>query len=530
MQPLRQKMLDGNRFLWGFELVSTRGPMGADDAVTARRLADELIEIEELDWISITDNAGGNPRLSPVALGKPILYAGKDVLVHLSCKDSNRHGLQSVTWQLASEGYSNLLVMTGDYPGKDFRGRGKPVFDLDSVGLLTLLGEMNAHQGTEFFLGAVTTNFKHHENELIPQYLKLEKKVECGARFVITQIGFDARKSHELLGYLQRTGNPDLPVVGNVFLLSAPLARFFQSGRIPGVVVSDTLLTECERRAQSPDRGKAFFLELAAKQAAIFRGLGYRGAYLGGTTKGEDVRRIVEIESSFGPSDWKEFAREIQFSRPGEFYYLAKDPTTGLADFGRLNPDYEASLEHPGQSRNVTWGYRLSKRMHRAAFDPAGLAHSWLSRIYSSSRDGDQGPPLLRWLERHSKSILYDCRDCGDCSLPEISYLCPESACAKNQRNGPCGGTREGLCEVDDFECIWARAYDRLKWEGRSSQLLDHAPAIQDESLRGTSSWANTLLGRDHLCPQPPKLVQLNCDNPGKDSDNPPIHKQRETA
>jgi hypothetical protein len=86
--------------------------------------------------------------------------------------------------------------------------------------------------------------------------------------------------------------------------------------------------------------------------------------------------------------------------------------------------------------------------------------------------------------------------------LPDIAFLCPESQCAKNQRNGPCGGTRDGLCEVDDFECIWSRAYDRLKYEGREQQMLDHAPVIQNESLRGTSSWANAFLGRDHTAIQ----------------------------
>mgnify|MGYP001096334471 CR=1 FL=1 len=62
-----------------------------------------------------------------------------------------------------------------------------------------------------------------------------------------------------------------------------------------------------------------------------------------------------------------------------------------------------------------------------------------------------------------AKVPLFGCRDCGDCSLPEIAYVCPESQCAKNQRNGPCGGTREGLCEVYDTECIWSQAYERLK-------------------------------------------------------------------
>jgi len=44
------------------------------------------------------DNAGGNPQLAPTALGKPILYAGKEVVIHLTCKDLNRNGLESEAW------------------------------------------------------------------------------------------------------------------------------------------------------------------------------------------------------------------------------------------------------------------------------------------------------------------------------------------------------------------------------------------------------------------------------------------------
>jgi methylenetetrahydrofolate reductase (NADPH) len=136
--------------------------------------------------------------------------------------------------------------------------------------------------------------------------------------------------------------------------------------------------------------------------------------------------------------------------------------------------------------------------VHDLVFTPGGRMHGWLRRIYASSRNPRQGPVALRLIEHASKAALFGCKDCGDCSLPDIAYLCPESQCAKNQRNGPCGGTRDGLCEVADFECIWSRAYDRLKFEGREQELLRHAPVIQDESLRGTSSWANNLLRRDH--------------------------------
>jgi methylenetetrahydrofolate reductase (NADPH) len=212
----------------------------------------------------------------------------------------------------------------------------------------------------------------------------------------------------------------------------------------------------------------------------------------------DDVLAIVDIESSFAADDWRQFAGEIQFPADREFYYFAQDETTGLADSSRLHPEYETSRSDRKATRNVTLGYRFSKLVHDLVFTPGRRLYRWGRVIYARSKNPAQGPAVLRIVENASKSAMFRCKDCGDCSLPDIAFLCPESQCAKNQRNGPCGGTRDGLCEVDDFECIWCRAYDRLKFEGREPEMLNHAPVIQDESLRGTSSWANALLGRDH--------------------------------
>ena len=82
--------------------------------------------------------------------------------------------------------------------------------------------------------------------------------------------------------------------------------------------------------------------------------------------------------------------------------------------------------------------------------------------------------------------------------MPDIAYLCPESQCVKNQRNGPCGGTHDGQCEIGDKECIWARAYDRLKAFGEEEQMLAGPAVYRDGALKGTSAWINTFLGRDH--------------------------------
>ena len=106
--------------------------------------------------------------------------------------------------------------------------------------------------------------------------------------------------------------------------------------------------------------------------------------------------------------------------------------------------------------------YRFSRQPARRGVRAGGAALPGGRAFYPRSK----GPParkVAHVLEQAAKVPLFGCRDCGDCSLPEIAYVCPESQCAKNQRNGPCGGTRESLCEVYDSECIWSQAYERLK-------------------------------------------------------------------
>jgi len=152
----------------------------------------------------------------------------------------------------------------------------------------------------------------------------------------------------------------------------------------------------------------------------------------------------------------------------------------------------------------VTMVYAISKLAHNTTFEVGKPVARLGASLCAHAHDPMQGPAPMRALEKLGKSVLYHCKDCGDCSLPDIAFLCPESQCAKNQRNGPCGGTREGGCEVDGYgECIWLRAYERLKHEGGEQHMLDHAPVVQNQGLRGTSAWANLWLGRDHSAKHP---------------------------
>ena len=68
--------------------------------------------------------------------------------------------------------------------------------------------------------------------------------------------------------------------------------------------------------------------------------------------------------------------------------------------------------------------------------------------------------------------LEYDCGQCGECFLNMTGGICPITACSKSLVNGPCGGTKNGKCEVDpDMECGWERIYRRLEKQGRLNLL-----------------------------------------------------------
>ena len=507
-KPLFRKRLERRgTFAVAVELVTSRGVVTAQSSRATVEMAQQLAADPRIDVISITDNPGGHAMLAPDTLGTDLVSRGQEVIIHLACKDWNRNALESRGWKLASEGFDNVLALSGDYSRQGHRGAPAPVFDIDSVGLLKLFSDMNHGlpdqrrpenrlDPTDFFLGCVVTNHKLLEREVVPQYLKLAKKAAAGARFVINQIGYNARKDDELLRYIRYAQLP-LSALANVYLLSRQAARAFHAGRIPGVVVSDELLALAERYGAGKDKGRSYFVDLAAKQAAVARGLGFQGVYLGGHTTAETFFEILQRAEGYA-GEWQAVAKAIRFGRPAEFYMFERDPETGLSS-DALSRSYVEAKRRRQTDLPVPARYRLSRQMHRWVFDPEaplfGAGRALYERI-------EGGPPAVgraaHLAEQAAKVPMFHCRDCGDCSLPDIAYVCPESICAKNQRNGPCGGTRDGLCEVYDTECIWSQAYERLKAYGESDGMLDGPVVVKDNALNRTSAWANTFLGRDH--------------------------------
>ena len=92
-------------------------------------------------------------------------------------------------------------------------------------------------------------------------------------------------------------------------------------------------------------------------------------------------------------------------------------------------------------------------------------------------------------VENVVKTMLFDCKMCGQCVLSSTGMSCPMN-CPKELRNGPCGGVRPGgFCEVKpDMRCVWCEAWDGATRMKNGHQINEVLPPV-DRSLQGSSSW-----------------------------------------
>lgn len=498
----KEALLDRNRFVYTVELVPGRGSRGKSQN-DVLELAESAARGGLIDALSITDNPGGHPTLAPDVIGGEILRLGIDPIIHFTCKDKNRNQIESILYALDRIGIQNLLVMTGDYPLYGFQGKAKPVYDLDSVHLIRLISRMN--QGLDIderapgggvsgpplhaVKGCAVSPFKLLESETMAQYYKLLKKVQEGADFIITQVGYDARKLDELLRFMRVSGI-DTPILGNVYILNLPVARAMNRKVVPGCVVTDKLLAECEEESLAADKGKAARLMRAARMIALLRGIGYDGVHIGGPNlRYEDIEWVIGTAHDLY-ADWQSLVPQFDYPQEGGFYLWKKDPATGLNE---ITVGRQGSMP----ARNPRYG--LMRLLHRLAFAKGAPLYGPLCSLFRAVNGTFlEGPTTA--LEYGIKSITSGCRRCGDCTLAEVAYLCPQSQCPKFLFNGQCGGSSDGWCEVYPGvrRCIFVRAYNRLKPYGDEHSLRTGYIRPRDWDLDGTSSWGNYFLGKDH--------------------------------
>jgi methylenetetrahydrofolate reductase (NADPH) len=491
---------DANTFSVSWELVPGRGAFEKAqlDMIDA---ATQAAASGRIHALTITDNPGGNPAISAEMLGAEIRRLGIEPLVHLTCKDKNRNQLESLLYGLERADVRSLLVMSGDYPKAGYGGAPKPVFDLDPITLLGLISELNKGRevskpgcktlkATRFFAGVAASPFKALEAEQMGQYYKLRKKLTAGARFIVSQLGFDARKIHELLQVMKLFGFGNIPVVGNVYLLPQGAAKLMNSNGLPGCVVPDKLLRNVQAEAAGPDKGRAKRLERAAKQYALLKGMGYAGAHISGHGMTfPDLLEVIEHGEELSQR-WPDFVHEFDYPQENGWYFFERDEKTGL---NTTTPVSREARSSAGMS------YFAMQMLHHLAFTKEGALFEPM-RAIARMVDGSALESAYTKSEQIIKGLTNDCRHCGDCAMLELAYLCPMSQCAKNQRNGPCGGSHEGWCESypNQRKCIYVLAYERLKAHGADQSLGENLVPPVNYDLNETSSWINFYLGRDH--------------------------------
>ena len=458
---------------------------------TVETIAKDAMDDGRVSAVTITDNPGGNPSLSPDVIGKEIVDRGVDVIVHFTCRDANRGGIESRALQLARMGMRNILALTGDYSGRGFGGQGMPVFDLDSTSLicfLTMLGERGGEAGFDesFFTGCAVSSFKRTEAESFAQYYKLCKKIGAGARFVITQVGYDARKFRELL-QIQEVFGLSVPMLGSVYVLRPPAAKVMNRGSIPGAVVTQKLLDAVQREWRNREQGEAAAIERSARLAVVLKGLGYRGIHVGGVHKSfatlaAILDRMEQIENR-----WREFLPDFDYPQKDGFYVFQE------------TSDYRL----PAQRSQAA----LLEKTH---FEALRVLHDLFFRFESPLAPGLQslcarldatagGRRLAFLIEDPLKKWMLSCKRCGDCGIQHLAFLCPESQCPKHIRNGACGGSSNGRCEVyPDRPCVYVRVYNRLSSIGRAREMADTFVPPRNWELNETPSWLNFHLRRDH--------------------------------
>ncbi len=486
--------------------------------------------------ISITDNPSGNPALLADYIGKELIDENIVPLVHFTCKDRSRNQIISQLYGMERYGIENVLFMTGDYEGTGWRGRARPVFDLDSVQVQMLAREMNEglvipgrkkdvqETPTHFFQGGVVNPFKYLEGETIPQYLKMEKKIIAGAEFLITQVGFDARKMEELIMYRDERGF-DTPLIANIFLLTKGAAKLMRKGTIAGCYVSDELMEILEEESQAEDKGKAARIERAAEMAAVAKGLGYAGIHIGGFgVNAQMVEQILDRMEELAPT-WRTCVPKISFGRKDGYYIYEPALDENGVPTG-LNAPEHAPKPEQARERKVFKRFGLSRIAHYWMLTLGKRGNKLLARIMDR-RDRKKGIYRHHGIEHTGKSILYSCMDCGDCGLEPALYTCPMTQCPKCQRNGPCGGTYDGWCEVFPGEryCIWYKAYHKAKKYDEMERMTSYITPPNHWELFNSSPWSAYTHKRDNTAGRIPVALGLETGTPGGVTEETDLHK-----
>jgi len=249
-----EPLFEAGKFVVTAEIGPLKGTNTADIEEVANLLKGRV------DATNVTDQQSSVMRLGSLATCHLLKERGLDPVFQMTCRDRNRLALQSDLLNAWVLGIENVLAITGDLPSLGDHPQAKPVYDLDSVQLLWVINRLNEGYdmaGNElqgkpaFFPGAVINPGANTEAAFELQLIKMEKKIEAGARFFQTQAIYDV---DIFAKFMKRAEGFNVPILAGIIpLKSAGMARFMNKN-VAGVFVPDELISkmaEAEDKAQT---------------------------------------------------------------------------------------------------------------------------------------------------------------------------------------------------------------------------------------------------------------------------------------
>jgi homocysteine S-methyltransferase len=226
-----------------------------------------------VDAINIPDSPRASARMSNQALSLLMQeQVGIEAVLHYTCRDRNVLGIQSDLLGAAAMGIRNLICITGDPPKMGNYPDATAVFDVDAIGLVNIVHNLNRGQdiggnsigaGTAFVIGVGANPGIANLDEEIRRF---EYKVEAGAEYAVTQPVFDLSL---LENFLRRIAHHKIPVLAGIWpLVSVRNAEFMKNEL--RVSVPDSIL-ERMTRAATPEAAREEGIQIAREMLIAVR-------------------------------------------------------------------------------------------------------------------------------------------------------------------------------------------------------------------------------------------------------------------
>ncbi len=230
----------GKKFITTLELDIPRG-LDISSVVEGARFCKE----NGFDAVHITDGARARIRMSSIAISKIVQQeTGIEAITHLATRDRNMIGLQAELLGAHALGLRNILVITGDPAKIGDLPQAKSVFDVDSVGLIKIIKNMNCGldsvgnpigEPTSFLISCAANP---SADKLDYEIERLQHKVESGAGVVITQPVYEIATFENFIKAIEPL---HVPVVVGVLPLRSYKHAEFLHHEIPGIFIPEKI-------------------------------------------------------------------------------------------------------------------------------------------------------------------------------------------------------------------------------------------------------------------------------------------------